>query len=53
MRFTVDSSEFHKVLDLVCQALSGKTVVPILDCVLLEKRDDGLKLTATNIDCAV
>jgi DNA polymerase-3 subunit beta len=52
MKAVVNREEFVNVLVKVSSVISGRNVMPITSCVLLEA-DDRLKLVATNLEAAV
>ncbi|MBV8444765.1 MAG: DNA polymerase III subunit beta [Candidatus Dormibacteraeota bacterium] len=53
MKATVSSSSLSAALGLVSRAVSPRSTLPILGNVLLETAEDGLRLTATNLDLTI
>ena len=53
MKCTVSPSALSAALALVSRAVSPRSTLPILGNVLLETADDGLRLSATNLDLTI
>jgi DNA polymerase III subunit beta len=53
MRLTCDSADLAAALAVVMRAAATRTSLPVLGMVLLETTDDGLRLTATNLELAI
>ena len=53
MRLTCDSADLAGALAVVMRAAATRTSLPVLGMVLLETADDGLRLTATNLELAI
>ncbi len=53
MKFTVDRSVLLKALAHVQSVVERRNTIPILANVMLEAREAGLKLTATDMEIAV
>jgi DNA polymerase III subunit beta len=53
MRLTCDSADLAAALSVVMRAAASRTSLPVLGMVLLETVDDGLRLTATNLELAI
>lgn len=53
MTCTVSASVLGQALSLVCRAVSPRSTLPILGNVLLETRETGLRLVATNLDLTI
>ena len=53
MRLTCDSADLAAALAMVMRAAAARTSLPVLGMVLLETTDDGLRLTATNLELAI
>ena len=53
MKATVSSTALSSALGLVARAVSPRSTLPVLANVLLETTDDGLRVTATNLDLAI
>ena len=50
MKFTVSSAEFLKALNVVSGAVPSKSTLPILSCILFEKAEDVVRLSATDLE---
>lgn len=48
MKFTASSQELSAALQIVNMALKGRTTSPILECVLIEAKDDKIVLTGSD-----
>ena len=53
MKATVSSSSLSSALGLVARAVSPRSTLPVLANVLLESVEDGLRVTATNLDLSI
>jgi len=53
MRLTCDSADLAAALSVVMRAAASRTSLTVLGMVLLETTDDGLRLTATNLELAI
>jgi len=53
LRATVDPVRLGAALQVVCRAISPRTTLPILQNLLLEATDEGLSLTATNLELSI
>ncbi|MBN8587805.1 MAG: DNA polymerase III subunit beta [Rhodothermia bacterium] len=53
MRFTLSSSELLRALNMVAGAVPGKSTMPILECILLEKDGGRLILSATDLEISI
>jgi len=53
MKFTVSSAEFLKALNVVGGAVPSKSTLPILSCILFEKADDVVRLSATDLEISI
>ena len=53
MRFTIKREEFLKGLSTAGRAISGKTVMPILENLHIELIDRGLFITGSNLDLTI
>ena len=47
MRFTCDTNELNTALSIVSRALAVRSTKPILEGILFESCDEGLRLTCT------
>ena len=53
MNATVSSSQLSTALGLVSRAVSPRSTLPVLGNVLLETAEDGLRITATNLELTI
>lgn len=53
MKFTCNQNNLSKALNIVSKAVSLRTTIPTLKGILLEVKDDLLKLTASDIDITI
>lgn len=53
MKVTVSPSSLSSCLSLVSRAVSPRSTLPVLGNVLLETTDEGLRITATNLDLTI
>lgn len=53
MKFTVSSADLLKALTAVNGAVPSKSTLPILECVLLEREDGALRLSATDLEISI
>lgn len=53
MKASVSSSALSAALGLVSRAVSPRSTLPVLGNVLLETTDEGLRVTATNLDLTI
>ena len=53
MKFKIQQEDLQKALDIVSGVVPSKTTLPILTCILVEADQDGLQLSATNLDVSV
>lgn len=49
MRFTCDTNELNTALSIVSRALAVRSTKPILEGILFESCDEGLRLTCTDL----
>lgn len=47
---SVNAGELAKALAKVCRVVDKRNTIPILDCALLRKHDDGLEIVGTDLD---
>jgi len=50
VKITLQQEDLLKALNVVSGIVPGKTTLPILACILLEAREEGIELSATNLD---
>jgi DNA polymerase III subunit beta len=53
LKATCHSTQLSSALQVVSRAISGRSTLPILNNVLLETTDEGLALTATNLEIGI
>ncbi len=53
MKIEMQQEDLAQALSLVASVVPAKTTLPILTCILAETTDDGLRLSATNLDISV
>ena len=53
MVLTCEKQQLQDALSLAVRAVSQRTTMSILECVLLTAQDDGLKLTASNLELTI
>lgn len=53
MRFTCSSTDFLEALSVATHALPTRTTIPALECVLLETREDGLRMTCSDASLTI
>jgi DNA polymerase-3 subunit beta len=53
MRLRCDSVQLAAALTVVARALPSRSVLPVLGTILLEAENDGLTLTATNLELTI
>lgn len=53
MKFTTSSADLLQALNTANGAVPSKSTLPILECILFEKKDDRLLLSATDLEIAI
>jgi DNA polymerase-3 subunit beta len=53
MKFTVSSADLLDALNTVRGAVPSKSTMPILECILFERDEDALRLTATDLEISI
>jgi DNA polymerase-3 subunit beta len=53
VKFAIQQEDLQKALDVVAGVVPGKTTLPILTCILMEADQNGLRLSATNLDISI
>ncbi len=53
MKFTASTADLLKALTTVSGAVPSKSTLPILECVLLEREDDILRISATDLEISI
>ena len=53
MKFTCQRENLLNGINIVSKAVSGRTTLPILECILLTVSKEGFKLTANNLELGI
>jgi len=53
MKFTASSADLLEALNTVNRAVPSKSTMPILECILFERADDTLRLSATDLEISI
>ncbi len=53
MKFTTSSAALLQALNSASGAVPSKSTLPILECILFEKEDDALRLSATDLEISI
>lgn len=53
MKFTLSSAEFLKALNVVSGAVPSKSTLPILSCILFERDEETIRLSATDLEISI
>ena len=53
MKLTCSRDSLLNGINIVTKAVSSRTTLPILECILLTASNDGLKLTANDMELAI
>ena len=53
MKFTCKKSDFTEGINIVLKAVSGKSTMPILECVTIEANGDRMKLTTNDMELGI
>lgn len=53
MKFVCNKSDINEAINIVLKAVPGKTTMPILECVVIEAREEGLKLTTNDMSLGI
>ncbi len=53
MRIQVEQKKLSKAVNIVQKGISSKTTLPILDGILIETKDNSIKLTGTDLDIGI
>ncbi|MBT9137346.1 MAG: hypothetical protein DDT34_02436 [Firmicutes bacterium] len=48
--FSVPRAQFAEQLQIVARGLSSKSIIPTIDGILMESKDGGISLTATDLE---
>ena len=53
MKFKCSKADMNDAINIVLKAVPGKTTMPILECVVIEGREDELVLTTNNMSMGI
>ncbi|HCT64338.1 MAG TPA: DNA polymerase III subunit beta [Lachnospiraceae bacterium] len=53
MKLTCDRNTLLNGINIVSKAVSNRTTLPILECILLKTYDDGFKMTGTDLELGI
>ncbi len=53
MKFTCTKNDFNNGINIVLKAVPGKTTMPILECVVIEAKNDQIKLTTNDMQLGI
>lgn len=53
MKFVCNKSDINEAINIVLKAVPGKTTMPILECVVIEAQEEGLKLTTNDMSLGI
>ena len=53
MKFSIEKETLLIAINAVSKAVASKTTKPILECFLLEAKNNKIKLTATDLDIGI
>lgn len=53
MKFTCHKADINEAINIVLKAVPGKTTMPILECVVIEGRENELTLTTNNMSMGI
>jgi len=53
MKFNVSKNELLNAINIVSKAVSTRTTLPILECILIEAKNNKLKLTGNDLEIAI
>ena len=53
MRFLISSGDLLRALNVVNGAVPNKSTIPILECVLFERLNGQLRLSATDLEISI
>ena len=53
MKLSCSRDSLLNAINIVSKAVSSRTTLPILECILLTAGDDGFKLTANDMELAI
>lgn len=53
MKFTCSKNDFNNGINITLKAVPGKTTMPILECVVIEAKDDHIKMTTNDMQLGI
>ena len=53
MKFTCTKNNFNNGINIALKAVPGKTTMPILECVVIEAKDESIKLTTNDMQLGI
>ena len=53
MKFTCTKNNFNNGINIALKAVPGKTTMPILECVVIEAKEDYIKLTTNDMQLGI
>jgi len=53
MKFTCTKNDFNNGINIALKAVPGKTTMPILECVVIEAKEDSIKLTTNDMQLGI
>ena len=53
MKFTCTKTNFNNGINIALKAVPGKTTMPILECVVIEARDNAIKFTTNDMQLGI
>lgn len=53
MKFTCDKNVLINNISIVSKAVSSRTTLPILECILISAREEGLKMTGNDLEMGI
>ena len=53
MKFTCTKNNFNNGINIALKAIPGKTTMPILECVVIEAKNDCIKLTTNDMQLGI
>ena len=53
MKFTCTKNDFNNGINIVLKAVPGKTTMPILECVVIEAKDNQIKMTTNDMQLGI
>ena len=53
MKFSCTKNNFNNGINIALKAVPGKTTMPILECVVIEAKDESIKLTTNDMQLGI